>query len=217
MTALNPPGFLQNRSDHTARELRGMISALVNSPGIIGVNDFLVAQRAAGANMSVDIAGGQAFVLGTDDPNQGYYHCLSDSTPTNVTVTASHATLNRIDLVIARVYDSAYIGGALNQWGFEVTVGTPAASPVAPIAPADSMILAQIYVGASVVNVLNANLTNTRIQAGIYATVINAILTGTPTAPTAAPGTSTTQIATTAYVQAAQNDSLPDILMLMGG
>lgn len=38
---------------------------------------------------------------------------------------------------------------------------------------------------------------------GTYAPLVSPLLTGTPTAPTAAPGTNTTQLSTTAFVQAA--------------
>ena len=202
MTEINPPGFLQNRTDHPARELRGMIGALISSAGIIGVNDLLVAQHAAGANMSVDVAGGQGYIQGTEDPNQGFYYILNDITVVNKVIAAAHASLNRIDCVVARIHDTQY-SGVTDSWAIEVVQGTPGSVPVAPTLNANSLILAQVYVAAAVTSILNANITNERVQVSVYASVINAILTGTPTAPTAAAGTNTTQVATTAFIQAA--------------
>ena len=125
MTEINPPGFLQNRTDHPARVLRGMLSGMIANGGTLESGAWLVSQRSAGANMSVDIAGGQGYIQGTEDPNQAYYYCLSDTTVVNKTIAAADGSLSRIDLVIARVRDTQY-SGATNAWTFEVVTGTPA-------------------------------------------------------------------------------------------
>lgn len=52
--------------------------------------------------------------------------------------------------------------------------------------------------------------------AGVYAPLEDADLTGTPTAPTAAGGTNTTQIATTAFVQAVVSLAVAGLLELKG-
>lgn len=45
-----------------------------------------------------------------------------------------------------------------------------------------------------------------------YAPLASPALTGTPTAPTAAPGTNTTQLATTAFVQGAVSGAITDAI-----
>jgi len=110
--------------------------------------------------MSVDVALGTCLVPGTEGAKQGQYTVVNDATVT-LTVTAAHATLPRIDLVTMTIQDAQY-SGAANQALLVVTAGTPAASPVAPTAPANSLILAQIAVGAAVSSIVNANITDRR-------------------------------------------------------
>lgn len=69
-------------------------------------------------------------------------------------------------------------------------------------------VLGDFYIGTPLIKHLTINRStgNATFTGTIKATSFNgsATLTGTPTAPTAAPGTNTTQIATTAFVQAAK-------------
>jgi len=160
MAELNPPGFLQNRTDHSARILRKSIGVFIESEGIVTDTDWLVSERAAGVAMSVDIAVGQAYIEGTEATNQGFYYCLSEAV-VNKTIAASHASLNRIDIVIARVYDAFY-SGASSLWTFEVVTGTPHASPVAPALPDNSLLLATIAVDATVTTIVDADITDGR-------------------------------------------------------
>jgi hypothetical protein len=110
--------------------------------------------------MGVTVDTGIAYVPGTEGSTQGAYACVN-ATATNLTVTAAHASLSRFDIVVFRVYDTAY-SGALNQCALEVIAGTPSGSPVAPAAPANSITLARITVGAAVTSIVNANILDTR-------------------------------------------------------
>lgn len=157
MTELNPPGFLQNRTDHPARELRGSISDMIATPGICNVNDWTVTQRGAGADMSVDISGGSGYVFGSEAANQGYYHCVNDATIVNKTVGASSGTQARKDIVVARVYDSFY-SGATNLWQFEVIAGA-FGTGTEPAVPANSYKIATIDIAISAASILTANIT----------------------------------------------------------
>jgi H-type lectin domain len=161
MAEINPPGWLQNRTDHTAQTDRTLADTLTAGSAVVGINDFKVTQRAAGANMSVDVAGGLAFVEGTESATQGAYTVRSDSTPTNVAISASNPTLPRIDLIVARVQDAFY-SGSTNSWSIQAVTGTAASGPTAPAAPNNSLILAQISVGANVTTITNANITDKR-------------------------------------------------------
>jgi len=161
MAVTNPPAFLQLRTDHTAKIARGAISGLIASEGIVSSGHWLVSQRAAGAAMSVDVAAGQGYVLGDEITNQGYYWCLSESV-TNLAIAAAHATLGRIDIVVARVYD-ADVSGATNAWALEVVTGTPSGSPAAPATPANSMLLATVTVAALATTIVDANIADNRV------------------------------------------------------
>jgi hypothetical protein len=136
---------------------------MVLFPGIVSSADWNVTQRSAGANMSVDIAGGQGYVAGSEALNQGFYHCVSDSTVVNKAVSAASATQTRKDCVIARVFDSFY-SGATDAWQFEIVTGTPG-SGVEPAIPVNSYKIATIDVAINATSIINANLTSRRTYA----------------------------------------------------
>ena len=171
MTVIQPPAFMQNLSNHTAETDRSIANVLTLGPltstslrSLGGVNMSLggglkVTQSGSPA-MSVDIATGCCLVPGGEGPRQGQYSVVNDASVT-VTVTASHPTLPRIDLVTMTIQDQFYSGGT-NQALLVVTAGTPASSPAVPAAPVNSIILAQIAVAAASVTVVNANITDRR-------------------------------------------------------
>lgn len=173
MTEQNPPGFLQNAgSTHTAEQMRNWLqgitagssaaNSLVGRGGVHPTRGFnLVVTQTGSPSMAVIIRSGQAMLPGTEGARQGLYSVLNDADVT-LSISAAHATLNRIDLVCYKAQDTAY-SGAVNSSSLVVVTGTPASSPVAPAAPADSLTLAQVFVGASVTSILNANITDTRI------------------------------------------------------
>jgi hypothetical protein len=111
-------------------------------------------------NMSVNVATGVVMMAGSEGATQASYVAVAPSI-TNVVITAANATLPRIDLIVVNVRDSAY-SGANNDWQMQAIAGTPNASPVAPAAPANSVILAQVLVGANVTTITNANITDVR-------------------------------------------------------
>src|SRR5690554_4657324 len=158
MAEVNPPSYLQNRTDHTAQSDRMAIGSIVLHEGRVSGADLVVSQ-ASTPNMSVSVSAGRCFIRGTQDTNQGVYHCFSDSA-TSVAVAAAHASLPRIDSVIARVYDAFYTG-ADSEWKIEVITGTPAALPDPPALPDNSIRLANIAVSAGATSILNAAISNT--------------------------------------------------------
>jgi hypothetical protein len=162
MAELNPPSWLQNRTDHSAATDRALSDALTSGSAVVGINDLKVSQRAAGANMSVDVAGGLAFIEGTESATQGAYVVRADSTAINVTIAASNPTLPRIDLIVGKVQDAFY-SGATNAWSVVAVTGTAAAGPVAPPAPNNAIILAQVSIAANAASVVNANITDKRV------------------------------------------------------
>lgn len=139
---------------------RGILSSDVD-------NDMRVTQRGAGANMSVDVKAGAALING---------RVVYSDTTVNLAVASAHATLNRIDLVVGRTDVSA------KTFALAVKTGTPASSPTPPTldtsnSPYYEIPLAQVYVGAGVSSITNANITDLRSPSQVltrsYAVVTN--------------------------------------------
>jgi hypothetical protein len=173
MAEVNPPGFLQNAgATHTGEQMRNWFGnnvggsqasgSLIARGGVVATRGNVLAVTQTGSpSMAVIIRSGEAFIPGSEGSKQGVYAVLNDADVT-LSVTAAHATLNRIDIVCYKVQDTAY-SGAVNSSSLVVVAGTPAASPAVPTAPANSITLAQIAVNAAVTSITNANITDTRI------------------------------------------------------
>lgn len=159
MTLHTPPSWLQNGS-HPAENDRLTTQALWATTGIIK-NTSLAVTANSPIGMSVLVASGWAAIVGTTQPNMGTYVAYNDATAT-LTITAANSTNPRIDLVCVTVNDSYYSGSADNVV-FQVIAGTPAGSPVAPATPANSIALAEVYVGAAVLSINSGNITDVRV------------------------------------------------------
>src|SRR5687768_11934175 len=172
MAISNPPAFLQNAgSVHTAELLRnamgGMFNASRASSSLVprsgvhpNLGETMAVTQQGSPTMGVMIQTGLCYVAGTEGVSQGVYAVYAPTT-TNLAITAAHASLSRIDLIVVRVQDSAY-SGASNTVAFEVVAGTAAGSPSAPATPANSLVLAQVLVGPGVTSIVNANITDRR-------------------------------------------------------
>ncbi len=163
MALLQPPSFLQNRTDHTAQEDRLYLQGVLNPVGGVGglaeSAGVALVRAQASPNMTVLVAKERFFIPGTESTSQGMYHGYNDGDIT-VTIAASSPTLPRIDIICAYVQDQFY-SGASNQLVVDKVTGTPAGSPVAPAPPANSITIAQIAVAANATTVTNVNITNT--------------------------------------------------------
>ena len=162
MAESNPPSFMQNVATQTAAQARNLITSLVSTNGVGGTADLKVTQRGAGANMTVDIAGGRAFVP-SSTTGAGTYNVYNDAT-VNKAIATADATNPRWDLVCAKVEDAFY-AGAVNAWSLVVVTGTPAGSPALPAAPVNYIPLAKVVVAAAAASIVNANITDLRTQA----------------------------------------------------
>src|SRR4051794_11835598 len=94
--------------------------------GAVGATDLKAAQRAAGANMSVDVAAGQAWVQIDTGTRNGLGHVVNDATA-NVAVTASNATNPRVDQVVLQWNETAIPTGAGDVPTLRVLAGTATA------------------------------------------------------------------------------------------
>lgn len=159
------PPFLQNAA-HSAAIFRQSASAAFLTGGILGLGEMAVTQQGT-PNMSVVLAAGRAKIVGNSVSavsgfswtTQAMYDVLNDA-PLTLTVTASNASLARIDAVYTQVQDSFY-SGATNTAVAGVAAGVPSASPAIPAIPTNCILLGFIAVAAGTVSIVNANLSQT--------------------------------------------------------
>lgn len=192
------PWAIQGQS-HNATVARNAVAALMGAPsaalvaaaqittaggshGVVLAGDLAVTQNGT-PNMSVNVAAGRCFVRSQETLSLGHgtYTGFNDAT-VNVAVAASDPTNPRRDLVVFQVRDSNY-SGASTDARIAVVTGTPAASPVDPAVPVNSLVLARIAVAAAATTVVNANITDLRTRS--YALGGVAVCTST-TRPTGA-------------------------------
>lgn len=159
MALHTPPSWLQNGS-HPAENDRLTTQALWATTGIIKSTSLAVTANSP-IGMSVLVASGWAAIVGTTQANMGTYVAFNDATAT-LTITTANATDPRIDLVCVTVNDSYYTGSSDNVV-FQVIAGTPASSPTVPATPANSIALAEVYVGAAVLSINSGNITDLRV------------------------------------------------------
>ena len=164
MTVKNPAVFLQAGS-HPAEDVRRAFDVFIGagSEGYVSTGDLLVAESDTPA-MSVQIAGGRALIQGTESTYSGVYMVENRGTA-SATIAAADVSNPRIDIVCATIEDSAY-SGATDAWSISVTAGTAAASPVAPSLPSNSLLLCTVAVAAAASSIVDANLTDGRVQWG---------------------------------------------------
>jgi len=161
MAERNPAGWIQARTDHTAENDRlFMLQNFLKRDGVCDRLTDLTVNAQSSPNMSVQVAAGGAFIDGSESTNQGYYSVYNDAIK-NITITAAHATLPRKDIIVAKVQDAQY-SGSTNAWSLVVVTGTANASPVAPTAPANSLLLAVIDVAANATTITNGVITDWR-------------------------------------------------------
>jgi hypothetical protein len=144
--------------------------------GVSGSTHLAVSQRAAGANMSVDIAVGQAWVEIDTGTRNGFGHVTSDAVE-NRAVTASNATNPRVDQVVLQWNETAIPTGSGDVPTLVVLAGTPTAgaqisSPTganyragAATLGNDRLLLADVLVPAASSSVTSANIVDRRPSA----------------------------------------------------
>jgi hypothetical protein len=164
MAIRTPPLYLQAGS-HSAENDRLGIRGMVGTEGVGAQTAELQVTQSGTPGMSVSVAAGWAWVLGTTSATQGMYSTYNDAAVTLVIGTAN-ATLPRIDKVCLTVRDAAYAGSS-NDCLLQVIAGTAAASPTAPATPASSLVLATVAVAAAATSIVNANITDARTRAAL--------------------------------------------------
>lgn len=158
MTDWDSALWMQDDPGYSAREDRLLIERVAHGIEHV-VEGFVVTQRAAGANLSIDVSAGFAFVEGDDQPNQGFYLIRLLNT-LNVPVTAAPGSGVRIDRVIARVNDVNAGGPAGDPSEIEVVAGVVGGG--APAEPDTAITLALITRTAGDATVTNAMIADAR-------------------------------------------------------
>lgn len=156
----------------SAADFRNMLGALlgqatgttVANEGVSSASAFAVSQRAAGANFSVDVAYGNAFIIGDDLAVQGTYWVLNDAT-VNVATPSPPVSGTRIHRLCLQIQDKLSNGAFSGyQAAFVIVPGTGTGDPQ-PL-PASAIDLAAISISSGQASVLDANITDYRQRAG---------------------------------------------------
>jgi hypothetical protein len=168
MAIRTPPSWLQN-GVHPAENDRLTTQALWSTTGIIRSGSLQVSANSP-INMDVIVAAGWCAIVGTYQPNMGTYVVYNDAAQA-LTISNGDPINPRIDRIVVTVQDSYYTGTADNVI-LQVLTGVPAATPVAPAIPANSISLATVSVGIGAFNINSANITDTRTIATIDTTAI---------------------------------------------
>src|SRR5687768_209548 len=140
------PLWMQNL-DYSAGEDRILIDALWGQ-GVVGAGDLRVTQRAAGTNMSVDVAAGHVVIPGTSALEQGAYLCRLPAVQNITLDPAPSVGTTRYDILVAEVRDGQVDLGPNNDWQIRPISGTAASTPVEPTLPDNCVPLSRITVAS---------------------------------------------------------------------
>ena len=180
MTVEDPPFVLQ-ADTHPAKVFRHLVHALFGAPvatytpsatlstgggghGVAGPADLTVTANGT-PNMTVNVAAGAAFVRGSEASDQGTYCFFNDAT-VNLAIGTADGSNPRDDIIVAQVRDAGGgYSGSSNDARLFVVAGTPAASPVDPTLPVNSVALARVRVGTGVTSITAGNITDLRRRA----------------------------------------------------
>lgn len=146
---------------------------LVTAGGVANVAnaDFMVTQRNAGANLSVDInmpAGGFALVQGDTISGQGLYCVPVHASNINEVLAAADPTNPRIDQVVLEILDNVIDASGNNLARIRVLPGTPTPGATvtnrsgAAALPGSCLLLADVPVAAGASSVANSAIRDRR-------------------------------------------------------
>lgn len=156
---------------YAAVDLRRHISAASLQEGVYAATDFEVVQRAAGANLSVDIGGAMAaggsfaLVQGDTINGQGLYIVAAHSATINEAIAAADATNPRVDQVVLEIQDNVHDASGGNLARVRVLTGTATAGATldnrtgAAALPGSALLLADVHVPA-----LDTTISNSQIR-----------------------------------------------------
>lgn len=132
----------------------------IYNEGVADSASFAVTQRGAGANMSVDVASGTAWIKGDGNANVPMY-VITGTATTNIVLGTANPTNPRNDIIIASVGTANNYSGT-GSATISVIAGTPAVTPGTPTTPTNAILLGMVNVPALAGSVTNANITDRR-------------------------------------------------------
>ena len=144
-----------------------------------GVTSGAALKVSAASGMNVSVGPGSFVVPNTASAIAGGYRSTLASSGT-LAVAASDPANPRVDLVVAYVSD---VGTSSSFGAVEIITGTPAASPVAPSAPANSVALAKVTVPANATSIVLGNIADVRTFTAAAGGIPIAPKTGTGALP----------------------------------
>lgn len=150
MAERNPPSWTQGGS-HSAENDRAFMAAMVQAEGVAGPGDLRVSFT---SGLGLSIAAGTCWVQTDSAALANMYHCVNDANLAK-TLSSNGSGNPRKSIVVAKVNDNFYDGSGLNTWTITLVDGTPAATPVDPATPTNSLKLASITVPSN--NVISQN------------------------------------------------------------
>lgn len=171
------PGFtaLDDRRSNSGALQEGVFGTptLVTAGGVgsIANADFMVTQRGAGANVSVDVnmpAGGFAYVQGDTINGQGLYCVPVHSANINEGIAAADPTNPRVDQVILEVQDNVLDASGGNLARTRVLTGTATVGATlanrtgAAALPGSALLLADVLVPAAAASIPNSGIRDRR-------------------------------------------------------
>lgn len=166
---LKKPLYLQagegdEEIEYSALDWRSFLHGLFRGQGIMRpdtvAGGLKVTQRAAGANMSVDVAAGRCIIEGDAVADQGKYFCWSTDV-VNVAVPDPPASGDRIHWVVARLYDDLHDSSGEYKWTIELIEDDGSGAEV----PDSAVPLAQVAVSSGQSSVTNSDISDQRINA----------------------------------------------------
>lgn len=155
---------------YDAIDVRRLVSPGLQE-GVLSSGSYMVTQRGAGANLSVDIAastGDGALVQGDAVTAQGLYLVAPHSAVINETITTAHATLPRIDQVVLEIKDTQHDASGSNLAQTRVVAGTATGGATldnrtgAAALPSSAVLLADVLVAATDTAISNAEIRDRR-------------------------------------------------------
>ena len=150
-TILNEANSFNSNQSEIDRVDLDILAAGYVGTGVISAISGECAVTAQGVpDMTVAVAGGTIAVLSVRQA----------VVAANVTITAANATNPRIDLIVSN-----------NVGTLSATAGTAAAEPVCPAIPANSVVLAMVYVPANDTTIATNQITDKRVIFG-YSTIV---------------------------------------------
>lgn len=178
--ALFTQGGVGTAPGYDAIDLRRALGVALQE-GAVEANAYKVSQRAASANMSVDIAAtsGTCLVQGDFVSGQGLYPVPPHSATINETISAADASNPRIDQVVLELQDNTHDSSGASRARVRVINGTPTSGATldnrtgAASLPSSCMRLADVLVGAGVTSITTSNIRGRRPWArGAYSRIV---------------------------------------------